>query len=383
MKKNLGPILLLCLFSFCLVGCWDYTEIELVNFVFGVGIDQIEPDFVLVTEIIKSTGAGQEAEFKTVEISTKGLSLAGTAHALVNPAGMTLFWAHAQVFIISEEVARGGIIPALDFAVRGRDLRTSILFFVAKDCTVEEIFQSKPLFTDSVSAQLVNVVKFHPQLPIFYPQEMWQFNKEMIKSGISGSLPTVQLVHEEGELVPIVKGTALFKLDRMVGWLDGEESQIFSLLKGLDHRGRFVMDTVIDKQEAPVTYRIMGNQVEIKPVMDGDKLTMKINMRLQLSVSEISSAELDFYQDEVIAKMQSQVAAAFKRRTDELLWKIQEEYNTDVLGFGLLLKRKHPDWWRDHAEGWDDDLRNLNVNVHVECEITKSGVTSESIVVRH
>lgn len=37
----------------------------------------------------------------------------------------------------------------------------------------------------------------------------------------------------------------MFKRDRMVGWLDGQESDILCLLKGLDQRSYYVVDTKV------------------------------------------------------------------------------------------------------------------------------------------
>lgn len=379
MKIASGRFLLLCFIALCLTGCWDYQEIEQVNFVFGAGVEHSDEDWKLITEVVKSTGAGQEAEFKTILISTEGRSISGAARALVNPAGMTLVWSHTQVFVVSEEVAKAGIIPAVEFALRGRDIRTTVFMFVARDCTVNDIFASNPIFADSISVHLVNVVKFHPEVPVFYPQEMWEFNKDLIEVGISGALPTIQLVHEGGDLVPIVKGTSLFRADKMVGWLDGEESQLFSLLHGLPHRGRFVMDTKVAGEDVPLTYKVERNRVSIKPIENGGELTAKIDLELDLDLPELDSVDIDFLDRGVVSELEKQVGKALKRRIEELLRKIHVEYNTDALGFGLMTKKKLPKVWREIEANWENVLRNLPVDVYVDVTIVSSGVLSKSI----
>ena len=198
---------------------------------------------MVVTEMIKTSGSAQEAEVETVVLTTHGRSLSSAARALSSPAGRDVFWSHAQVFLVSEEVARGGILSAIEYAVRSHHMRSTVAMFVTRDCTVEEVFKSKPPFNDTVSEHLGVLIDLHAVVSNFYPQQVWEFTSDLTAQGISGTLPTIQLVHEQGEKVPIVKGTAVFKKDRMVGWLDGEESALFSLLKGKFQRDHFVMET--------------------------------------------------------------------------------------------------------------------------------------------
>lgn len=382
MSNNLFKFLAFLLIPLFLAGCWDYKEIEFLDFVFGFGVDEVVPDFVLITEMIQSTGTGQEAQYEPIVLSTKGRSVSSETRGLTNPVGTGIFYAHAQVFLVSEEVARGGVLPVVEYLVRGRDVRTTIPFFVTKDCTVEEVFKSKPPFATSVSEHLASIARLQAQLGIFYPQQVWEFVKDMVAIGLSGTVPTIQLVHEGADLVPIVKGTAVFKLDRMVGWLDGPESQIFCLLKGMPQAGRFVMETEIEEEMYPITYEFMNNTAEISPKVEDGRLAMKIGVKLEFDVSEIGIAEINFHDSAVVREMEEQLAHYFNRRIRELLVKIQHEFNSDILGFGQMVRRKQPEMWRRYAEDWDAQLRQLTIDVEVKCSVVLSGVRAYPVVPR-
>ena len=56
MRRRLIQILMLCLLALFTTGCWDYTELELLDFVIGAGVDADEAGIVLVTEMAKTTG---------------------------------------------------------------------------------------------------------------------------------------------------------------------------------------------------------------------------------------------------------------------------------------------------------------------------------------
>ncbi len=370
------PLLLLC-------GCWDYTEVELLDFVLGAGLDQVEPDFVVVTEMIKTSGSAQEAQVERVVLTTHGRSLSSAARALSSPAGRDVFWSHAQVFLVSEEVARGGVLSAIEYVLRSRHMRSTIYMFVTRDCTVEEVFKSTPPFNDTVSEHLGVIVDLHAQVSNFYPLQVWEFAQDLNAEGISGTLPTVQLIHERGEMVPIVKGTAVFKKDKMVGWLDGEESALFSLLKGRFQRNHFVMETRTSQGTYPITYQIMGNKVDIKPNVKGERPRMSIKIGLQLSVVEVGhGAKISFQDEKEVKSIEEQLAHTFNRRTRDLLEKLQLEYNADILGFGQLLRRKEPDIWRRYSENWECVFPLLAVDVEAKCTIAFTGLYSQPIIVR-
>lgn len=383
MKSTAVKVFLLLLILLLLVGCWDYAEIDRLEFVYGLGVDYEESDFVVVAEMIMAGQGSDEQEFEPVILSTRADSLSSADRAMSNPAGMGVFYPHVQVFLVSEEVARAGVLPAIEHIVRGRDVRSTIPFLVTKDCTVEDVFNSEPPFVNSVGEHLNGLVQIHGIIPVFYPQQLWEFTKDLLAIGISGTAPTVQLVHESGDLVPIVKGTAVFKLDRMVGWLNGEESDILALLKGLPQTGRFVMDTKIGEETYPITYEIAGNAVEMSPEVDGDSVTMKVGLELEFDIAEVGTAEISFHDSSIVSSMEEQLAHTFNRRTRELIGKIQREYNSDILGFGQMIRRQEPNMWRKHSEDWDTHLGRLNVDVEVLSRIVLTGVRPEPLVPRN
>lgn len=87
MRRRLFPMLSLLLVSLLLTGCWDYMEIESLEFVFGLGVDQVKPEVVVVLEMAKTSGGGQQTMVEPKVLSTKSQSSATAARALSNQIG--------------------------------------------------------------------------------------------------------------------------------------------------------------------------------------------------------------------------------------------------------------------------------------------------------
>lgn len=380
-EKPIAILLILIVCSF-LPGCWDQVELESLNFVLGVGVDQIDPDFEFVTEISKVTGA-QDTEFEPVVLSTKGSTLFTTGRALTKPAGIRLRWAHAQVFIVAEEVARQDILPAIEFIMRDPDVRTSILLFITKDCTVEEVFHSKPPIADSVSDHLRNLVELRDRIPFFYSRRIWEFRQALALSGIDAVLPTVQLVQEGEEEIPVIDGSALFKGCQMVGWIDGAESRIFAMLMGERDRGPLQVETKVEGQKGPIIYEIRGNQIKTTPlVKKGEALGMSIELELQLDLSELGSLDIEYEIPQVESALEEEINLLVQGQILDLIHKVQTEYQTDVFGFGLLLKQRHPSIWRLYEGDWERAFAQLDIRVEVRSRIISTGILSKPLRMR-
>lgn len=381
MKRAALRMVPLVILVLTLVGCWDYREIEVLDFVLGGGIESVEPDVILVTEMAKSTGTQQETEFQPVVLTTQAPSFAGATRSLHTPTEREVFWPHAEVFLVSEEVARQGMLEVTEFVLRAPEMRSTMYMFVTKECKVEEVFKSKPPLFDSVSQHLMGSVRLANMTTVYIPTQVWKFSGDMAAEGVSSTLPTVQLVNEAGDMVPVVKGTAVFKKDKMVGWLDAEETQLFSLLSGATQHSFFVMQTRLGEMVYPISYQFRGNQVQIKPVVDGERLSMEVSLYLQLGVVELGKATMTL-SDSVIRSMEEQLSHAFARRIDDFFSLIQKEYNTDILGFGQMLMRKHPDAWRSRSDNWDTIFPTLPVETKVKCRIVLTGLRRDPMKVR-
>lgn len=370
-------VLLLVFFTLGLSfsGCWDYHELETVDFVLGLGLDEIDPDFDLVVETIKVKGT-PETEFTPVVFTNKGPSLSATRRALTDQVGARLIWSHAQVMLFSEEVAQDNILAALEFVVRDADIRTSMLLFVTKDCTVEEVFKSKPPIADIVSDHLVNLVSLRGQIPNFYPRRSWQFQQALSLSGINPTLPTVKLVQEGTDKIPVIDGTALFKGTKMVGWIDGQESRLLAMIMGERDRGALVVRTNVGGRSGDITYEVRSNKVKVSPKVDGPKLAFSIEVQLQLDLSELGALDIEYGDPKVRLALEKEINNLLQGQILECVEKIQKEFKTDVLGLGLTLKQRHPSVWRLYEGKWDEVFPEVEVEVAVGSRIVSTGVLS-------
>ncbi|NLJ81351.1 MAG: Ger(x)C family spore germination protein [Firmicutes bacterium] len=379
MRYRIGAVL--CGLLLLLTGCWDYRELEFIDFVLGIGIDQVEPDFKLVAEVIKVEGV-QETEFAPEVLTTGGRTFLSSARSLEKEAGIRLFWAHAQVLIIGEEVARREVLPAVEFAIRDPEFRTSLLLFVAKECSAEDIFKSKSPIANSISDHLRNVAEFHRRVPTCFIQKLWEFRQTLQMDGISAVLPTIRLLGEGPDQIPVLEGSAAFRQGQMVGFLDGEETRIYSLLKGKTDRGPLVVEWEGDSEKGKITYVIRSNQVRIKAVEQEKRPKISIDVELGVELMELGSLTPDFEDPAVLSELERGIGAEIEGQIKNLITKAQTEFKSDIFGFGLRLKQRIPKIWRLYEEDWEQVFSDLEVDVQVLGRLVATGVLSKPLRMR-
>ncbi|MNW66321.1 Spore germination protein B3 precursor [compost metagenome] len=60
-----------------------------------------------------------------------------------------------------------------------------------------------------------------------------------------------------------------------------------------------------------------------------------------------------------------------------LMQKLQNDYKTDVAGFGEALSIQHPRTWKKVKEHWDDTFSRSKINFKYDLKITDFGSFTE------
>ena len=119
MKRWIACLLMLP-FILALAGCWNYKEIDKFSIVAGIAIDRdpANGDFILYIEIIESSQVSKEKSHESKIVEIRGKTIFDAVRSSINVSGQRMFWSHAQIIIVSEAVARQGILNVVDWFYR-------------------------------------------------------------------------------------------------------------------------------------------------------------------------------------------------------------------------------------------------------------------------
>lgn len=170
-------------------------------------------------------GAQQQTEqgLQSVLLETKGVSVFDAIRKMIKISAKRPYLAHATTIVISEEAAREGIVPFLDLVVTHEEPRLDVDVYVARGKLAGEILHTKSFSSDIRSFELSQIVNENKQLVRIPILKAYEIINQLATPKFSIVLPVVTSFINHGESTNILSGGAVFKTDKLVGFLEQED----------------------------------------------------------------------------------------------------------------------------------------------------------------
>lgn len=383
-KVTLIAVILIVVIIF-LTSCWSYKEINHLRIVTGLALDydQNEDLYTITIEVIK-VSAGEDNEAMSGEtFECKGVSTFDAIRNMIAKTGRRLYWSDATTVVISEDIAKKGIIQALDILNRGMEIRTDILLFISREKTAGEILDVRDLKRQKlISYHMENISKNEGSSLKFYEIPVWRFVKDLYSSDISPSCPGVKIITYEGISMQQVGEIAVFKKDKLVGWLDETDSVYFLWATDRQKSGILPITVKEKNSQYEMALEILRSSTKKKAEYINNELTMSIDINTTINIGEVTG-KYDFSDSKKVKALETIVEEQIKNGVENLIHHVQKEYNSDIFGFGVTIKREMPNAWKNEIKpDWDVIFPKLKTVVNVDVQIRGSSLTTKPIEIQ-
>lgn len=397
---------MLLIIALLITGCVGSRETDDVAYVIAVGIDKAEDGMMEVTyqiAIPKAQGGGGKAGGEDggsfILNSIKATNLAEARNLLTSTMGRFPSLSHTKAFIISEEFARQGLGNLLGPIMRFREFRGSIILVIVKGTAKEFLQANNPKMETQLSKYYEGLIFERRESGFFLQTDIHDFYirlKNPVGSPYAlyaGLNPKKGTNNPAGPKVPPEKteeyipggmprsgeanrpeflGTALFRADKMVGWLTNEETRAVELLQGEFTRGYLVVeDPLVPKSSINISLRL-GEHPAVKLRMDDGKVSIAVKVRIEGEISSIPSG-INYEVDEYRQLLEAQIAQLMEYQIRKMLQKTQE-LGSDPVGFIAYMR---PNFSR-HEEMMNTDLLELysqaDIQLDIKAAIRRSGL---------
>lgn len=362
-----------------LSGCWNYREVEKLAVVSGMAFDKAGDNYLVTSEIVDVKG-GKDTKINTMLITSEGCSIFDALRKAIKKAGKRLYFSHSEIVVISREVAEEGIIPVLDWVSRDGEPRYMLHFLVSKEKSAKEILEQKPETMDVLSFELNDMLKAQKSLSFAPETEEWQFMNDLSAMGISATLPTVDITSDNNKPTPEITGTGVFRQDKLVGFLNGEETKTMLFIKDKIKGGLLVKKETKGSSVTDISLEIFKNKTHVKPLFNNGKITMKITTNTDVSIGENGGA-VNYIEEPARTSLKTDIEAMLENDIKTLVKKVQEQYDSDIFGFGRSVKLAMPDMWRQLEPKWEQIFKEIDVEVHSTINIKNSAFQSKPVKV--
>ncbi|WP_432661824.1 Ger(x)C family spore germination protein [Wukongibacter baidiensis] len=385
MGKKKKLIITIVIAALTVTGCWNYSEISDKRIIAGSALDfnKEQEKLKLTVELVKPVMGGQQTQMEHEIYESVGDNMFNAARNMISKTGKKIFWSHAKVLILSEELINNEdkFLSVIDFVKRDAETRDDIMLLVSREKTAGEILKTDAKVQDIISFHLEDMLQNHESISKYRAVPLWKFVDELAGEGISATLPTVQVSTYNNKALSQIFGTAVFKGAKTVGWLSGSETKAFLFVIDELKGGTIVIEEKeLAKEPVRIAFEIFKNKTKVKPLYKGERLTMKIDIKTTVNINEIDG-DIDFMDEKNLEIIQKNGEETIKNMVESVIKKVQKEYKSDIFGFGAIISREMPDLWKELKPDWNNVFSKLDVKVNSTLEIRGSALRSKTIKV--
>lgn len=372
-------ILILCIL---LTGCWSYREIDSMYIVAGIGIDKVPntDKYNITVEFINIIESKMGKSFESILLESKGDSIFDAITKMTRISAKRPYWAHATTIIISEEVAREGIVPFLDLIARNEEGRLFTNIYISKERSAKKILEMKSLSTDIRSYELeimVNESKYLVGVPALKTYEV--INALSIPK-VHIVLPTVVAFSNSGEDTNLLSGGAVFNIGKLVGFLTEEDVVPFLFIKNEVNSGILNVKAEKKNPDDTIILEIFKSNTKIKPRYEDDTIGFDIRVKSDVSIAELTTMT-DYISLEGRKKLKKLAEESLEKQINNHIKDIQEKFGFDIFGFGNIIRQRNPKVWKAIEKDWDSIFMDSDFNIVCDIHIKNSGLFLKPIKV--
>lgn len=379
-------LILISSFIFIITGCWSSRELNTLATSICTGIDKTENGYRVTQQILnpKTIAAKKPTnEAPVIIYSEEGKDIFSALRKITTISPRKIYYSHLRMVVIGEAAARDGLDDIIDYFTRDHEFRTDFFFVVAKNTTAYELLHVLTPFETVPGIEMYDSLKAS--------QKVWAPTKsvkiiELINSltseGKNPVLTGVEIPKDNTDIDSIdnlkksnpssklsIKGLGAFKKDKLVGWLNEDES------KGYNYITDNVKNTVGHMEygeKISISFEVTSAKSKITANLIDNKPAINVKIDVLQNIGEVDS-QFDVSTEESKKTINALSEETIARFCDQAVNKAQTELETDIFGFGEAIHKKYPELWSGLKEDWNSEFVDLPVKISVDVETKKIG----------
>jgi spore germination protein KC len=378
-----------------IVGCWNRRELNDLAVSVAMGIDKqgkqiVLSDQVLIPQAISGKEGGASFIAPVVLFQTRGYGIQETARKMTKRSTRKIYVGQLQILILGEELAKEGLAKVLDHITRDHEYRKDFYVAVARGSKAQDILEvftalektpaTKLKSALDVSSQVwgeTSAIKIDDLISAIISK-----GKEAVLTGITleGNRSFINKKQNAEKIAAPVKqifsNLAVFKKDKLVGWLNEQESIGYNYTQK-NIKSTSVLLTCPNDSNKKITVEILRTKNDTKVVMKGGKPVIHLNIKTEGVISD-TQCNMDFTKPSSISQVEQLTNNKIQKSISMSVHTLQRQYKSDIFGFGEEVERKSPKYWEHVKNNWNEVFSGIQVNIQVESQIRQMFKTSKS-----
>ena len=373
-----------------LEGCWNQEELTDLALVMALGIDKgpHNQGYQLTYEIVNpgnvatgQMGGGQGSPVAVYK--STGATILEASRKATKKLSRRPYYAHTNVLVINEKVAKEGILNMLDFFERDPVFRSTTQIMIAKGAKAETVVSTLTIMDKLPVYKMVKALEVteerlgeNTRITVDdFISSLVSTGKEPFANGIilpgkkANGYKMSNIQSDMPEVIIALDGLAIFKDGKLVDWIDGKNARaVVWLLKKVKSTAVFI--SWQGKKKAIGTI-IRRSKTDIKAKIKNGKPVIYVKVKAEGDIDEADTA-VDLTNPDTINKIEDKMGKEIQSEIRSAIKTLQQK-KSDIVGFGEYVHRDNPKTWKKLENNWDESFSNLEVNVTAKAFLRRSG----------
>lgn len=393
MIRRIAIIFLIFLIILLSTSCWDKREINELAFVQGIGVDKDKSGMTdLTIQVLKpsnlaglaggaSSGGGSGG--KPYEVfDSRGADFAKAYSNFNTELSRMLFLQHNEIIFIGEKLAKSGIYDMLDFITRNPEFRRTSNLVIVTGGTLDDLMKLSNGIEKYPYREVLGMIQNQRNTSSGYVCDINHFIETLETEKKEPIVGKLEIIKKDGKpILARFTGAAAFKNDKMVGFLNEEETKGIMWVTNLMKQGALTLDKGPKGEKVHTTFTITNSKTNIIPHVNGNNVAFDIKIYFESNMIE-QEEKYNLTDPIMIEKLQKLQEEIVKRHVEDTFYTLQKKYKVDSIGLGDKLHKEDPKAWKRLKSKWDEIYPNVKINISVKAVIRRSGLTSKPITPR-
>jgi spore germination protein KC len=366
-------IALLC--ACLLTGCWNYRDLDNINFVAGIAVDEWEGDgYELTLELINTATIKEGSGEDTLIVSAVGDTIYEAIRNAKKKVFNDLYFGSMRTIIVNEKLARGQcVLDIIDYFVQDTQTRETTVLVISREESAGKLMTAKGLDASNISLEIANIVEENEDIDSRCKSvHLYEAYNYVMAKGLELVLPTFNLVKNDDKEVVEINGIGIFQGDKLIDFLTPEETHYFLIATDSQTRGAlsFPMTDTGDL----VSLEIVKCNNKPKVHYADGKVSVFVTVDLEYKVVEVPK-EIKPVSDKTLEEINKQVERVLADRVVEVFRKTQAYPGLDIYGYGNQLYENQFRLWSGIKDQWGELYKEADYQIRVNATNVNIGVT--------
>ncbi len=377
-----------------LSGCWSRRELDESYVVLAFGIDRVEEQYEVTVQAVDPYQMSQQRAMSgrtpVTAFSMRAPTVLEALRKMTTTSSRRMYAGHLLMVIFDEATAKEGLQPAMDLLLRENEIRPDFTLAVIRNYRARDVLE---IFTPT---EILPALDLHKSL--YTSERVWaptsatlflEFIAAMAKDGrdpvitglqLEGDVKKAKSMQNLEHIRPMGQfkytGIGVFRGDRLVGWLNKDDSRAYSYINNHIYTSVISMPCPRmddDDEDEYFLVEITRSKVNQIPSIVDDHPHMKLEVNAESNIAEFACTHINLTDEQDFMELQHVVTDKMEQIFTNGINTAKEKYGADIFGFGESIHRKYPEIWAEWKKDWTEQFKRLTFELEMNVHLNRFG----------